>query len=165
MIGELVVRERLREATNDIGWIRLGQTQARLRVAVTDRRGEPAEGIKIIVLGPEGPIGEGVTDGDGAFLWDVTPGISDVVLVALLPEGEARQRVFLLPMGMTTASFRSIRKIDGYLITPVEGVASALGIGMIVTGAVIGKVLGDILMGIGGSITAASVYSAVSRHV
>jgi hypothetical protein len=165
MLGTLKVGEDRREIVEKIGWINLGQSSARLRVSVMDRRGEPAEGIKIVVLGPRGNLGEGVTDSDGAFLWDVVPDIQEVVLVASLPEGEVRQRVFLSPLGMTTASFRSIKRIDGYLVTPVEGVASIAGVGLIVTGALLGRVFGDIIMGIGGSITAAAVYSAVSRHV
>jgi hypothetical protein len=135
-----------------------------LRVIVTDRRGEPAPGIGITVLSPSN-IGEGTTDDDGAFMVDIPEGKTEALVIATLPEGEVRQRILLAPLGMQTVTFRSVRKITGAFITPVEGIAAGAGIGMIITGTLLGGVLGDILTGIGGSVTAASVYSAISRHV
>lgn len=147
-----------------LGRIRLGQGPPRLRVTVVDRRGEPAPGIGISVLSPDN-IGEGVTDDDGAVVVDVPNGKTEAIVIASLPEGEVRQRVVLTSLGMQTVAFRSIRKISGPLVTPVEGIAVLVGISLIVIGVSVGGVPGDIAAGIGGSVTAASVYSGVSRHV
>lgn len=154
----------LRRGIGGLGRIVLGQGPARIRVIVADRRGEPAPGIGVVVAAPDN-IGKGVTDDDGAVIVNLPEGRTEAVVFADLPEGEVRQKVLLAPLGMQTVQFRSVRKIDGPLVSPIEGVASAIGIGMIVAGAVFGKTLGDILAGIGGSVTAAAVYSAVSRHV
>jgi hypothetical protein len=153
-----------RVAVKGLGRIVLGQGPLRLRVVVFDRRGEPAPGIRIFVLSPDS-LGESVTDNDGVVLVNLPHDRTEATVIAELPEGEVRQRILLAPIGAHTVTFRSIRKIDGPLVTPVEGAAAAVGVTMIVIGAVMGRIFGDILAGVGGSITAASVYSAVSRHV
>lgn len=153
-----------RVAVSGLGRIILAQGPPGLRVIVHDRRGEPAPGIGIVILAPYN-IGEGTTDADGAVLVHLPDKIAEATVVATLPEGEVRQRVLLAPLGMQTVTFRSVRKINGPIITPVEGVAALVGIGMIVFGVTTGGTVGDIAAGIGGSVTAASVYSTVSRHV
>lgn len=147
-----------------LGRIVLAQGPPSLRVVVFDRRGEPAPGIGVVILAPYN-VGEGTTDSDGAVLVHLPGKIGEAVVVATLPEGEMRQRVLLAPLGMQTVTFRSVRKIDGPVVTPVEGVAGAVGVGLVVLGAILGKTLGDIMTGIGGSVTAAAAYSAISRHV
>lgn len=147
-----------------LGKVLLGQGPPRLRIVVTDRRGEPAPGIEVAVLSP-GNVGGGTTDSDGAVLVNLPEGKTEAIVIASLPEGEVRQRILLAPLGMQTVSFRSVRKITGPMITPVEGLAAAAGVGMIVAGTVLGRTFGDILTGIGGSVTAAAVYSTISRHV
>ena len=158
-----------RVAVKGLGRIVLGQGPPRLRVVVTDRRGEPAEGIPVVVLSfvnmQTSNVGEGVTDSDGAVIVNIPHGTGEAIVLATLPEGEIRQRVPLAPLGMQTVSFRSVRKIAGPTVTTMEGAAGAVGIGLVLAGAFTKGTVGVILEGVGGSITIAAAYSLISRHV
>jgi hypothetical protein len=148
-----------------MGEIRMGSpARAVLHITVSDRRGEPAPGIPVAVLAPDN-IGEGVTDDDGSFSLALPVDLNDAVVLAELPEGEMRQRVLLTPMGAQTVHFKSIKRVNGVLVTTTEGVVGVAGVGLLLTGYFVGGVLGNILAGLGGSASAAAVYSSVSRHV
>lgn len=151
-------------AVAGLGRIIMGQGPARLRVSVVDRRGQPGAGIPVVVLAPYN-IGEGTTDDDGAIIVNLPEKIEQAEVIATLPEGEVRQRVPLAPLGMQTVHFQSIRKIAGPIITLLEGSAIALGAGLIISGILVGKTLGTIMEGVGGSVTIAAAYSTISRQI
>lgn len=153
-----------RVAVKGLGRIVLGQGPPRLRVVVSDRRGEPAKGISVVVLSPDN-IGEGITDDDGVVLVNIPGGRTEAVIIATLPEGEMRQRVLLDHLGMQTVTFRSVRKVSGPILTMMEGASGVTGITLILIGALIDGTAGVILEGVGGSITIAAAYSTISRHV
>lgn len=151
-------------AIGGLGRVILGQGPARLRISVVDRRGHPGSGIGIVVLSPYN-IGEGVTDDDGVVMVNIPEGRTTAEVIATLPEGEMRQKINLAHLGMQTVLFQSVRKINGPVVTLLEGSAIGIGIGMILSGNLIGKTVGAILEGVGGSVTIAGIYSTISRNV
>lgn len=162
-----------------LGRIVMGQGPVRLRIVVLDRRGHPMSGVVATVWvdhefqNPDDPnlsmeiesIGQGITDADGAVIVSV-PTFKKIADVRVqLPEGDLVKRVNLVQSGMQTVTFNSIRKSEDPIVTLFEASAMSAGVGLILTGILIGKTVGTVLEGIGGSLTFASAYSAISRRV
>jgi hypothetical protein len=146
---------------NDLGYVNLSQaSQAKLRVIVMDRRGQPGPGIPVVVVSDtSGNIGEGETDNDGVFEADISTGMEGVTIIATLPEGEVRERVMLAPLGATVATIRSIRKI-GPFITLAE---AGIGIGGIAV-ATLGLIIkNSVFTMIGEGAFFAAVFSKINR--
>lgn len=146
-------------------WHSMGQAAKKLlRVVVTDRKGNPAKDIQVVVtVTGKGGVGEGVTDADGVF--ELLTAEPLVVPIVSLPEGEVRSSVPMSESGTTATYFRSLRIIDGPFVTGFEAAAGFGGIALSILGAFIGEVPGKVLVSVGSSGLAAAVLSSLSRRM
>lgn len=120
---------------NGLGRFTLGQGPARVRVVVSDRKGEPFPGVPVVVATPAaGNVGEGRTDEDGVLIVQVPAGTNEVTVFANLPEGEIRERSLLSPLGPTIVSVRSVRRAPQPFLTPLELGFGVGGIALFILG-------------------------------
>jgi hypothetical protein len=125
--GLMVVDER-RLNGYDLGEIEgLGEINPQIRITVTDRRGEPAPGISVTVQPSPGVGVSGTTDDDGVFIAPMAANTQTALVTADLPEGSMVQSVSIASDYANTVAFRSIRKINGPLLTPTEMVLGGVG--------------------------------------
>ena len=129
----MVVHDR--RGVNSVGTIQgLGQLNPQIRVLVTDRRGEPMEGIPVVVIPVPGVQTSGTTDADGAFIAPLSLSTQSAIVRATLPEGESAQSVGVAQGYANTVIFRSIRKASEPLVTALEAGMGLGGIALFLLG-------------------------------